>query len=409
MNNIIIVKFGGSCLSTPENVLSAAKKVASETKKGKKVIVVVSALSGVTDQLLSLAKNSTKANISNHELDDILAMGERTAVRIMSSSLRSLNVKTQDIDPASPHWPVFTDSTFGNANVDLKKTRKAVDEKILPLLNKGYTLVIAGFIGLSPEGKITTLGRGGSDITAVLLGNCLDAEEVIFVKDVSGVLSADPKKVMDPQQIDSLMAEEAYSLASAGAKVIQLKALMYKKNSTVLRVVGFEFPDLSGGTVITGELETELDAKLHESQISMITLITHNGSPAKISKTFSEISTMKTDILGMTASPTSILLYVQNPGSLVQSLHEKIKKDGIAKAIHCVDSLAMITVTGYRLESIPGVIDVAVSPLAGAGINLYGVFTISSSIRIFVQWSDREKALSLIKHVLDKYKEIEGN
>ncbi len=404
-NDIIIVKFGGSCLSTPSSVLAAAKKIANETQKGKKVIVVVSALSGVTDQLLGLAKSSTETKISDEELDDILSMGERTTVRIMSSSLKSLNVKTQDIDPTSPLWPIFTDSTFGNANVNLKKTRRAVDEKLLPLLNKGYALVIAGFIGLSPRGKITTLGRGGSDITAVLLGNCLDAEEVIFVKDVSGVLSADPKKVTNPQQIDSLMVEEAYSLASAGAKVIQPKALMYKKNSTVLRVVGFDFSDLSGGTVITGELKDDLDAELYPSQVSMITLITHDSSLAKIMNIFSEVSTLKTDVLGMTASSASILLYVQNAGNLVQSLHEKIKKDGIAKAIHCIDSLAMITVTGYRIESIPGVIDVVVSPLAKAGINLSGVFTISSTIRIFVQWNDREKALALIRNVLDKYRD----
>jgi len=408
-NDIIVVKFGGSCLSTPEDVLSAASKVASEVNRGKKVMVVVSALSGVTDQLLSLAEGSTRASVSKEELDDILSMGERTAVRVMSSSLRSLNVRALDIDPASPLWPVFTDSNFGNANVDLKKTRETVDEKILPLLNQGYTLVVAGFIGLSPEGRITTLGRGGSDITAVLLGNCVDAEEVIFVKDVSGVLSADPKKVTAPQKIDSLVVEEAYSLASAGAKVIQPKALMYKKNSTILRVVGFDSTDLRGGTVITGELKTELDAELHASQISMITLITQNGSLSKISKTLSEVSAMKTDILGMTVSSTSVLLYVQNPSDLVQSLHEKIKEDGIAKAIHCVDSLAMITVTGYGLESVPGVIDVVISPLAGENINLYGVFTISSSIRIFVQWGDRERALSLIRYALNRFKEGEGS
>ena len=408
-NNIIVVKFGGSCLSNPETVLTAAKKIANEVNRGKKVIVVVSALSGVTDQLLGLAEGATKDETSKEEIDDIVSMGERTAVRLMASSLKSLDVKALGIDPTSPLWPVFTDSNFGNANVDLKKTRKAVNDKILPLLDQGCTLVVAGFIGLSPEGKITTLGRGGSDITAVLLGNCTNAEEVVFVKDVGGVLSADPKKVSAPQKIDSLMAEEAYSLASAGAKVIQPKALTYKKDSTVLRVVGFDYPDLRGGTVITGELKMGLDAELHGSQISMITLITQNGSLAKISKTLSDVSSMKTDILGMTVSSTSILLYAQNPSELVQSLHERIKEEGIAKAIHCVDSLAMITVAGYGLENISGVIDVAISPLAKEDINLFGVFTISSSIRIFVQWKDREEALSLIRHTLSGFKEVEGS
>ncbi len=404
-NNILVIKFGGSCLSTPETILSAAKKVSHEVEKGKKVLVVISALSGVTDQLINLAEESTGNNISKEELDSIVSMGERTAVQVVTSSLRSLNLKALGIDPISPLWPVLTDSNFGNATVDLKKTCKAVNEKILPLLNQGYTLVVAGFLGLSPEGKITTLGRGGSDITAVLLGNCADAEEVIFVKDVGGVLSADPKKVSAPQKIDKLMAEEAYTLASAGAKIIQPKALTYKKNSMILRIVGFDSPDLRVGTVITGELKTELDAELHGSPLSMITLITDNGSFQKISKTLSEISA-DTDILGMTISPTSVLLYVQSPPDLVQSLHEKIKNDGIAKAIQGIDSLAMITINGYSLESIPGVIDAVISPLARDAINLYGVFTINSSIRIFTQWKDREKALSLIKDILNRFKEV---
>ena len=402
-NNFIVVKFGGSCLSSPETIISAAKKIVSEVDGGKKVVVVVSALSGVTDQLINLAEGSTKTNVSKEDMDDIVSMGERIAVRLMASSLKSLNMKALGIEPTSSYWPVFTDSTFGNADVNLKKTCKVVNEKIIPLLNQGYTLVVAGFIGLSPKGRITTLGRGGSDITAVLLGNCLAAEEVIFVKDVGGVLSADPKRVAAPQKIDQLMAEEAYTLASAGAKIIQPKALTYKKKSTILRVVGFDSPDLRSGTVITGELKTELDAELYGSQLSMITLITQNGSLSKISKVLSDVSKIDTDLLGMTISSTSILLYVQNPSDLVQSLHEKIKTDGIAKAIHCIDSLAMMVVSGYRLESIPGVIDAIVTPLAKAKINLYGIFTISSSIRIFIQWSDREKGLSLIKYVLNRF------
>ncbi|MCJ7635286.1 ACT domain-containing protein, partial [Candidatus Bathyarchaeota archaeon] len=191
--------------------------------------------------------------------------------------------------------------------------------------------------------------------------------------------------------------------------IIQPKALTFKKNSTILRVVGFDSSDLGGGTVIVGELKSALEAELHDSPLSMITLIAQYGSLSKISKVLSEVSKLETDLLGMTMSLTSILLYAQNPLGLVQSLHEKIKTDGIAKAIHCVDSLAMIVVSGYRLEGIPGVIDAVVSPLAKANINLYGVFTISSTIRVFVQWSDREKALTLIKNVLDKFREGEDD
>lgn len=409
-NSILVVKFGGSCLSTPDNILVAAKKIATETSRGKKVIVVVSALSGVTDELLNLAKKSTLNNITREELDEILSMGERTAVRLMSSALKSLGLKSQGVDPLSRLWPIFTDSNFGDAEVNLDKTKRMANERILPLLKDGCVPVVAGFIGLSPEGKITTLGRGGSDISATVLGNVLETEEVVFVKDVGGVLSADPKRVSSPKKIDFLEAEEAYTLASAGAKVIHPKALTYKKNSTILRVVGFDDRDLSGGTVITGELKSGLNLELYPSSLSMITLIVQEASsPDVVPKLLSEASAANAKILGVTVAPPSILLYVQNPSDIVQRLHEMIKSQSIAKAIHSFDSLAMITVSGHGLERIPGVMDIVVEPLAKENINLYGVLTISSSIKIFVPWSDRERVLLLIDSNLSKFKNFGGN
>ena len=406
MNNILVVKFGGSCLSTPNSIREAAEKVAKEVAKGKRVVVVVSALSGVTDQYLNLAKEASQEKFSKAELDEFLSMGERSAVRLMSLTLNSNGIKTVGLDPSSDPWPILTDSNFGNAEVDLGKTRELVGRNLLPLLEEGYTLVVPGFIGLSSEGKVTTLGRGGSDITAVILGNCFEAGEVVFVKDVGGVLSADPKKVSSPQKIDSLMVGEAYSLAVAGAKVIQPKALLYKKESTVLRVVGFDAPDLSGGTVITGELKTGLESELYPASLSMITLITSNGSLPRVAKVLSEIPSVETEVLGLTVSESSILLYIRNPKGLVERLHDLIKKEGLAKAIHSVDGLAMVVVSGYGLEDIPGILEAVVEPVAEAGINLYGVFTISSSIRLFVPWAEREKTLSSVKYVLSRFRKV---
>ena len=406
MKKTIVVKFGGSCLSSPENVLLAAKKIVEEVQRKRKVIVVVSALSGVTDQLLSYTNKSMSGSVEKEKLDEILSMGERTSARTMASSLKSLGMKAIEIDPTSNLWPIFTDSQFGNANIKMKETKEAVNKRIIPLLLEEKIPVIGGFIGLSMKGKITTLGRGGSDLTAVVLGNCVDAEEVIFVKDVEGVLSADPKKVSDTQKIESLDIDAAYSLVAAGAKIIQPKALIYKKNTMVLRVVGFGTSSLSGGTIITGELETGLNAKLFSSPLSMITLITSNSSLENVSRILSAISMVNGEMLGLTVSPTSILLYIYNPSNLVQQLHEMIREEEIAKAIHCIDSLSMLIISGYGLENIPGIMDVIVSPLSKENVNLYGVFTISSSIRIFVPWNEREKALSLVNNVLNKYKKM---
>ncbi len=407
MNNILVVKFGGSCLSTPTSIKQAAEKVAKEVAKGKRVVVVVSALSGTTDKLLSIAKQASQEKISKAELDEILSMGERTATRLMTGTLKANGVKAVGMDPNLESWPILTDSNFGNAQVDLQKTRDLSKKNLLPVLDEGYSVVVPGFVGRSTDGKITTLGRGGSDITALLLGNCLEAGEVVFVKDVAGVLSADPKKVSSPQKIDSLMVGEAYNLAIAGAKIIQPKALLYKKESTILRVVGFDTADLSGGTVITGELKIGLQSNLYSSDLSMVTLITNSSSLPRVAKILSEFPSAESDILGLTVSESSILLYARNSKTLVEKLHEMIKKEGLAKAIHSVDGLAMIVVSGYGLEDIPGILETVVEPLAERGINLYGVFTISNSIRLFVPWEEREKTLLAIKYILNKFRKAD--
>jgi aspartate kinase len=367
--------------------------------------VVVSALSGVTDQLLTLAKEATSGRVTDEALDDIASMGERTSMRIMASSLRALGLTTWDVDPHSSKWPIFTDTNFGNARIDLEKTRRAVHDNILPLLREGAVVVIPGFIGLSPDGKVTTLGRGGSDITAMVLGDCSNAEEVVFVKDVAGILSADPKKVKEPLKIDALDAEEAYSLANAGAKVVHPKALLYKSATTVLRVVGFDEPSLSGGTVVIGRLEADLIVDLHPVPLAMLTIITQNRTLRNIARLLSSLASTEGDLLGLTVSSTAILLYVENPDEMVKRLHDSIKKEQIAKAIHHHASLAMIVVSGYALESIPGIIDTVVTPLAKRAINLFGAFTISSSIRLFVPWEDKEIALSSVKYVLREFKD----
>jgi aspartate kinase len=120
-NNISVVKFGGSCLSTPSSIRLAAAKIAMEVAKKKRVVVVVSALSGVTDQLIGLAKESSSGNISRAELDEILSMGERTAARLMTGTLNANQVKAVGLDPSLDSWPIITDSDFGNAEVDLEQ------------------------------------------------------------------------------------------------------------------------------------------------------------------------------------------------------------------------------------------------------------------------------------------------
>lgn len=406
---IRIVKFGGSCLSTPSNIKSAAQKVAAEVRKGEKIIIVVSALTGVTDNLVKLAQELSSKNVSKIDMDDALSMGERTSARLMFTALKSLGLRAINIEPTSDIWPIHTDSTFGNAKVDLVKTERTIVKKIKPLLEKGNVVVVPGFIGLSPEGKITTLGRGGSDVTAVILGRFINAEEVIFVKDVNGVLSGDPKIIASAETIDMLDAEEMFNLSSAGAKVLHPQSLRYKTDSLTLRVVGFNDTDLSHGTIITGVVNLDLEATIHSKPLSMVTIVGHEASsPGRLASVLAEAASSKAEIIGLSVAQSSILFYLQHPEDFIQRLHNLIKTQKVAKAIHSFNPLSMILISGQRLEKMPGIVDTVVAPLAKHGINLYGIMTISSSVRVFVPWDDRKKALSLIEKNLNNAKIKDG-
>jgi aspartate kinase len=404
-DNTIVVKFGGSCLSTSEDLVKAAKMVVAETSKGRNVVVVVSALKGTTDQLLRLAEGSTEGNISSAELDEILSMGERVAARLMASALRSTGVKSISIDPYSEYWPIFTNDRFGNADPLVKETKKAVVEKLTPLMENQVVPVVCGFLGKTLQGQITTLGRGGSDTSAVLIGNCLGAKEVILVKDVEGVLTGDPDFIESTALIKSLDTEEVVRLTSAGAKIIHPKALWFKPRDMLIRIVGFQNGDLAAtGTVITGSGFPELEVLASDTNVSMVTIVGEEAvKPEALFTILSAVREAGGKILSAALEPLSLILYIsgENTKKVVNAIHRKIREKGLGKALSLFENLSMITVKGGNLETSPGIVDTVASLLGKAKINIFGILTISSSVRIFVNQKEKGKATELIKTNLE--------
>jgi aspartate kinase len=188
-NSTIVVKFGGSSLSDHERLLKAVRAVVNEAKKGVKIAVVVSAMGKTTDVLMKTAKNTSNGKLAKHELDDILSMGERTSVRIFATALRNNGVDACYFDPMDSKWPIVTDDSFQNANPIVKECEKNIKECILPLVMAGTVPVIAGFVGKTKDGKITTLGRGGSDTSAFILAQGLDANQIVLVTNAAGIMS----------------------------------------------------------------------------------------------------------------------------------------------------------------------------------------------------------------------------
>jgi len=402
----IVVKFGGSSLADPEKLLKAVMAVVSEVKRGVKVAVVVSAMGKTTDVLMDTAKNTSNGKLAKHELDDILSMGERTSVRIFAAALRNNGVDACYFDPMDDKWPIITDEAFQNANPDIIECGKNIRCNVLPLVDKGVTPVIAGFVGKTREGRITTLGRGGSDTTAFIIGASIDADQIVLVTDAEGIMTSDPKIIQNPKLLSEINVNTLVGLADSGAKFIHSKALKYKPKNIDVKVMSNKHDDLSkSGTLIKDALSWELDAEIASvTPVAEITVIGEGISGnTKIIMEMLEKVRQYTTLRGMSMNANSIIVYInqeENIGELFNQIHKITvnNKETIAMAVK--KNLAFIQTSGVGLEETHGIIGKISEDLRHAGINISGILTITSSILLFVDWSEKEKALNLIKNSL---------
>lgn len=399
----IVVKFGGSSLATPEKLGKAVTSVAKEAVKGTRIVVVVSAMGKTTDILMKTMKTTSNGKLEKRELDDILSMGERTSVRVFAAALRTNGVESCYLDPLDDRWPIITDAAFSNANPILKECRKRIQKYVLPIIEKRVVPVIAGFVGRTTDGKITTLGRGGSDTTAFIIGEALKADEVALVTDADGIMSGDPKIVSNPKRLPEIDISTLVGLADSGAKFIHSKALKYKPKSIAVKVINHAYADLSQkGTLITGVLATELDVEIaHPSPVTEITLIGNRVSERpEILMEIVEKTEEHGPLLGMSMNMNSVILYVgqeERIDELFIQVHNITLKNPETIAMAVKKNLAFLKTSGVGLEETHGLIGRISENLRVNQINIYGILTITSSILLFTDWSEREKALQLIK------------
>jgi aspartate kinase len=402
----IVVKFGGSSLADHEKLSKAVNAVAKEAAKGTRIAVVVSAMGKTTDILMNTMKNTSNGKLAKHELDDILSMGERTSVRIFAAALRTNGVESCYLDPLDDRWPIITDAAFSNANPILEECKTRIREHVLPIVEKNIVPVIAGFVGRTTDGKITTLGRGGSDTTAFILAEALKADEVTLVTDADGIMSGDPKIVANPKTLTKIDVSTLVGLADSGAKFIHSKALKYKPQSIPVKVINHAHGDLSQkGTLITGALATELDVEIaHPSPVAEITIVGNRVSEKpQVILDIMEKTAAQTQLLGMSMNANSVILYVsqqKNTDKLFNQIHNITLNNPETIAMAVKKDLAFLKTSGVGLEETHGLIGKISENLRVNEINIYGILTITSSILLFVDWSQREKALQLIRRSL---------
>ncbi len=402
----IVVKFGGSSLADPERLSKAVAAVVNEAKTGTRIAVVVSAMGKTTDVLMNTAKNTSNGKLEKHELDDILSMGERTSVRIFSAALRTNGVDSRYFDPRDEDWPIITDDCFSNANPQRQLCEQKIRDYVLPIVDNGIVPVIAGFVGKTEKGNVTTLGRGGSDTTAFLLAEALCADEVVLATDADGIMSADPKVVTSSKRLPEIDVNTLVGLADSGAKFIHRKALKYKPPAINVRVISSTYGDLTReGTIITGALETELDVEqANESPIAEITIVGHRLSDNfKLVEGLVAKAKKHAALLALSMNTNSALLYVsadKNLDALFNDIHQTVLENEEAKAMAVKKDIVFLKIRGVGLEETQGIIGKVSEVLRVNGINIAGILTITSSILLFVDWSEREKALELIRNSL---------
>ena len=402
-----MAKFGGTSIGNGKRIKKAAQAVVNEYMKGKKIVVVVSAINKTTDELLHIVDEAMEDAVTEKQLAEIVSMGEMTSVRIFASAIESLGVKSEYIDPFMDQWPIITDNSLLSAKVDFKATEDKSME-LMKMMDQGIIPVVCGFLGKDPQGYITTLGRGGSDITAFLLGHCLNADDVVIVTDVGGVMSTDPNKLQSAQKLDKISVEEMRDLATHGAQVLHPHALKYKDPKINAKIIGFDHGDLSAhGTEILGPSKNEMlkTTTLNSEPISVIAVVGEEilNKPGVLAELTDILSENEINIFGISTGQNSITLFVnkKHADDAHRILHEVVVKNENLSSLSLGREIAMISIASPDFIDTPGIISDITEPLRANDLNIVEISSSQTSVVIFVEWKDGEKAYELVRSVLE--------
>ena len=405
--DLIVAKFGGTSVGDGSRIKKAAQSVVNEYMKGNQVVVVVSAVNKTTDELIGLSNEAIGASLTDKQKAEIMAMGELTSARVFSATIESLGVKSEFIDPYNDMWPVITDSNSLEAKIDFKTTNIKI-EGIKRLVNQGIIPVICGFLGKGPSGEITTLGRGGSDITAFLIGHCLEANEVIIVTDVDGVMSTDPNKIDSAKLLEEISVEEMRDLATHGAQVLHPHALKYKDPLITAKIINFAHGDLTAkGTRIVGPYEGDMlkCVSLYKNPISLIAIV--GEAMVKKIGLFAGLTGCLAEedinIFGISAGQNSMTAFVDKSDSnkAYHLLHQFVIENDVLSSLSLGRDTAMITFVSPDIIDTPGIISKITEPLKKHEINILEIISSQTAIVLFVDWNDGEKARDLVNEVLE--------
>jgi aspartate kinase len=387
-----VIKFGGADLSSGERITRAAELVAKS--EYKEIVVVVSAMGNMTDSLVDTVTRIGKVN--DEDYAEILSMGERTSARVFCSALKARGLKAEFIDPVDDNWPIITDSRYCNAKPDYEKTKTIVKKALIPLL-ESTILVVCGFLGKDTNGNISTLGRGGSDTTALLLANCFETDEIVLVKETSGVMSADPKIVSESRFLETLDIHELFDLVQGGSKIVKPQALKYKLPNQRLRIVSFDSKSLAvGGTEVTGSLNSySATVTAHKDLLALNVVCDVNSD--NLRNVFGVLHGKP--IYGVSSGENSITVFTSD-GNVREVINQMHNAEGF-KAISHREKVAMLQVSSASFVDSPGGVAKISNALSREVINIIEVTTSKATINVFIEESQLKKAMKAIGDVFE--------
>ena len=391
----IVMKFGGTSVGTIERIKAVAEKVKAQVEQGDQVAVVVSAMSGTTNQLVEWTRQAGVMHDAR-EYDVVVSSGEQVTVGLLAIALQNIGVEAR----SWLGWQVtlHTDNVHGGARIERIDT-----EKMDARLNQGQVAVMAGFQGLAEDNRITTLGRGGSDTSAVALAAALKADRCDIYTDVDGVYTTDPRVVPKAQKLDRITFEEMLELASGGAKVLQTRSVaMAMRHGVDLQVLS-SFEDMPGTMVVKEEEIMEKNSVsgiAYSADEAKITLAGLQDKPGVAANIFSSLAdhNVNVDMIVQTAASTeghTDITFSVSGSELdrAQSVLESLKDEVGINNILTSENVCKISVVGMAMRSQPGIAKTMFATLADKGINIEVISTSEIKISVLISRDYTELAV----------------
>ncbi len=394
---LIVHKYGGTSVGTVERIHRVADRVENAYKDGHRVVVVLSAMSGETDRLLKLAHEVTPSP-DERELDMLLSTGERVTIALLAMELRGRGINARSF--TGRQVGIHTDSAHTKARISrvtAERIREAIAERVVP--------VVAGFQGINDRSDVTTLGRGGSDLTAVALAAALKADRCIIYTDVDGVYTADPNIVPAARRIDKISYEEMLEMASLGAKVLQSRSVEFAAKYAVPVEVNSSFKE-GKGTLVTredadmeGVMVSGVTGDRNQAKITIVGVPDRPGIAAKIFGPVAEANIVVDMIIQNVsqASMTDISFTVPRPDlRKAVDLIQRLAKEIDARSVTVTEAIAKVSLIGVGMRSHSGVAAKMFDVLSREGVNIMMISTSEIKISCVIE----EKYLELAMRAL---------